>query len=110
MEPEDAEQERQSDGTLKGRQMLYGAALGTASLAGCTDFLGGSCSADNTSIEEQASNPAEYYDSDQMMTVVGDAEDTTADRVILDDGSGTAAITAIARRKPTPSGVWMKPT
>jgi len=97
MQSEDTENDPQSDGTLKRRHMLYGAALGTASLSGCSqvlDFFGGSCQADNTSIEEQAANPEEYYDSNNEMTVVGDAEDTNADRVILDDGSGTAAITS----------------
>jgi hypothetical protein len=44
MQSEDTENDPQSDGTLKRRHMLYGAALGTASLSGCSqvlDFFGG---------------------------------------------------------------------
>jgi hypothetical protein len=92
----DVQSDERRSGKLRRRNVLGGAAVGTVALAGCSSLpFFGDCQAEDTSIEEQARNPEEYFrDDNQTMVVVGEADDTTADRVILDDGSGTAAITS----------------
>lgn len=78
------------------RRAFLGTALvgGVVGSAGCLGLFG-SCEGD-TSIEEKAANPADYYTTDdlQLIGVIGEVGSVTRDRVILDDGTGTAAITS----------------